>query len=174
MSELLAEVCDTASSQDSTFGRFVYSSTGSSLFDLFDVNRHSWVDESERKVCQLDDYGLLIHVAETADNIDYRPWKIETSKEVALDLNRFKEQVASVLGELREVRAVYIFPHDDYYEVYTVLGTRDRRVRDRLFERELVIHDAFPEALLDFKVSMSAKLPTTKDLPKNAIRCLSR
>lgn len=174
MSELLAEVRDTASSQDPWVGWLVCNSTGSLLFDLFDVNRRRWVDESERKVCQLDRYGLLIHEAETADNVDYGPLKIETSEEVALDLNRFKEQVASVLGELREVRAVYIFPHDDCYEVYTVLGTRDHRIRNRLFAKELAIHDLFPEALLDFKVSMSPTLPTSKDLPKNAIKCLSR
>lgn len=174
MSSLSVDTCDTASSQDSKYNWLLSNSTGSLLFDYHNMNWHRWDVHLEDRVCRLDRFGLLIHEIESADIIDYVPLKPEISDEVALDLNRFKEQVASVLGELREVRAVYIFPHDDCYEVYTVLGTRDRRIRNRLFAKELAIHDLFPEALLDFKVSMSPTLPTSKDLPKNAIKCLSR
>ncbi len=174
MSGLLAEVRDTASSRDPWVGWFVYNSTGSSLFDLFDVNRRWWVDESERKVCWLDRYGLLIREAKAADNIDYGPLKIETSKEVALDLSRFKKQVASVLGELREVKAVFIIPYDDHLMVETFLNTRDRRVRSLLFDKELSLHDSFPDIVIDFRVSLTPILPTAQDLPDDAVCCFER
>lgn len=174
MSELFVESCETTSSEKPKFRIETSGSRGGLIGSIHWILPSQDIDTTSWAPVGTTEYSPLIPMDIEADKLRYSFLADEFNGEIAVDLDNFRRTVATLLGKLREVKAVYIFPHDDCYEVYTVLGTRDRRVRNRLFEKELAIHDLFPEALLDFKVSMSPTLPTSKDLPKNAIKCFSR
>lgn len=174
MSSLPIDTCDTASSQDSKYNWLLGNSTGSLLFDYHNMNWHRWDDNSVERVCRRYSFGLLIREIESADILDYVPLKPEISDEVDLDLSHFKEQVATIFGELSQVRAVFIIPYDDHFKVETFLSTRDRQVRSLLFDKELSLHDSFPDIVIDFRVSLTPNLPTARDLPDEAVCCFER
>jgi len=91
-----------------------------------------------------------------------------------MDIKRLKESIADRFGRLSQVKAVYIFPHEDYVEVNTVLQTKDRRTRDKLFSQQLRIHESFPNLPIDFRVILSPHKMSKKDLPRDTIICFYR
>jgi len=99
---------------------------------------------------------------------------IVTQEDEKMDIKRLKESIADQFGRLSQIKAVYLFPHKDYVEVHTILRTRDRRTRDKLFSQQLQIHDAFPNLLIDFRVIFSSQGISARDLPSDAIVCFSK
>lgn len=97
-----------------------------------------------------------------------------TQEDEKMDIKRLKKSIADQFGGIRQVKAVYISPHKDYVEVNTVLQTRDRQTRDKLFSHQLQIHDAFPTLLIDFRVTFSSQGISARDLPPDAIVCFSK
>jgi|GEM_PF-5880072 len=127
----------------------------------------SWLVEEAKR---LIDTNLATIVADYRDDATV-PTVEEDDK---MDIGRLKESIADQFGKLNQIEAVYLFPHKDYVEVHTVLRTRNRRIRDRLFSYELRIHDAFPNLLIDFRVIFSSHDISTRDLPSDTIVCFSR
>ena len=174
MSELVVETCDTTSSEKPIFWTETAGSRGGLIGSILWImptqenNTTSWALVGRPR------YSPLIPKDIEADKLRYSFLVDESNGEIAVDLDNFRRTVANLLGELREVRAVFIVPHDGYFQVETYLRSRDRDVRRNLFSKQLDIHDRFPDISIDFKVSFSSKLPTFRDLPENAIRCLAR
>jgi len=64
---------------------------------------------------------------------------------------KLSKSVVELLGKLPQVETVDITP---CFDINIKLNTRDRQARDTVFERELQIHDAFPDLLIDFRVTL--------------------
>ena len=119
----------------------------------------------------------------TSETFRYSYGKIQSAADILSTADMIKDRRKPGLAELESlqtfihndfkgignIRAVYLFPHRDYIEVNTLLKSRDRRARKKLFTHQLRVHEAFPEMPLDFKVIFSKATIPPQDLPKDAV-----
>ena len=99
---------------------------------------------------------------------------IKNAEKTNMDVNSVKNSIIQNFSEMNQIKAVYFLLQEDYIEIYTVLNTRNRRIRNSLFSHQLRIHDQFPDILLDFNVVFSVSDDEINDIPSDATVCIFR
>jgi len=84
-----------------------------------------------------------------------------------MDIDKVKEFITKRFKQLSGITAVYLCQYDDHIEINTVLNTKHRATRSKLFKNQLKIHEAFPNLMFDFRVLFSNKAISKKDLDFN-------
>lgn len=105
----------------------------------------------------------LIDTGGTADNYIDELSALNTYRQKNLTKTQLKEIIAIEFGAIKEVLAVYLYSEADHFIVDAVLATRDRSVRDRLFEKQLMIYDELQETLIRFTVSFDQTIIDVTD-----------